>query len=67
MTAPSPEVTWHEARQGARTSARGLGTAIIAATFTLGITVAWVAQGWTWAAGYAALWVACVAVVGRQK
>lgn len=68
MTAPvptSPEVTWHEAQEDARSSARGLGTAIIAATLILGVTVAWVATGWVWAAGYTALWVGCTAIVRR--
>lgn len=49
----------------ARASSRALGLAIILATLVLGIAVSWVAYGWTWAAGYIALWIGCVAVVRR--
>lgn len=69
MTAPSvptsAEVVWHEARAEARSSARALGNAIIGATLTFGVTIAWAASGWVWAAAYAAIWAACIGVVRR--
>lgn len=64
-TAPSADVAWHETRTEAAHTTGALGSLIIAATLVFGLTVAWVAAGWAFAAGYAALWIGCIAVVRR--
>lgn len=66
MTAPAPsrEVAWHEAREEAAASARGLRLAFAWALVLVAAVVAYCAAGWLFLAAMVALWIGVALVRG---